>query len=295
MDQITIIGNSVVDYLEVAGVRKVCRRGATLDRLKREIAGCEGLKLIVSGIPDIFERGGSAAMGPLIALYERDLEYVSALPGAVLCPMYPVRSIEARQLDIILRLNRKMCELNAAKGEGTPAITKNIVGRARNGVAFFNASRLRDEAHPSQELATEMSGVLREWIDNRRRRIDLRERIARRREAEQEEAIEIMVNVEDRRVVDRAEPESYNEAMERLELEENRKRREARRGRQEREEEIKERLERQLAREFTESAERYRRELDDARRERDEGEDQVRERHGDAERERENTEEKSSG
>ena len=286
MERITIIGNSIVDYIEVAGVEKICRRGATLHRMMRDIENREGVKLIVSGIPDIFERGSPVAAGPLIALYERDLERVSALPGVVLCPMYPVRSMIERQWDIVLRLNRKMCNLNAIKGEGTPAITKNVIGRARNGGAFFNANRLMSEAHPNSELAVEMSGVLQEWIENRRRRADLRERIARgqeeERERRQEEVIEIMADAEDRRVVDG--PENYEEAMERIELEENRKRRAARRGRQEREEEIKERLERQLARELRENEDRYRRDLDEARGERDEEEDRVRQRRRDADR-----------
>ena len=296
MEPVYIIGNSIVEYLEVEGTTKVCRGGATLHRLKPEIERRDGVKLIVAGIPDLFERGSSVVVGPLVDIFEKDLEVVSAMPGVVLCPIYPVRSMVQRQWGIILRLNHLICRLNARKGEGTPAITTKIIGRQRDGAPFFNAARLRDEAHPGRELAEEMSGMLKEWLDRRRRRTDLRERIGRRTEDEradeeqQEAALDIMVNREDRRLVTEDEregmevDEDYEEAMERLEREENGKRRAARRERQEREDEIRDRIEQQLQRELRENEERYRRQLDDIRRERDTQEDRLRARRRDTER-----------
>ena len=49
-----IIGNSIVDYLEVDGAVKIGQRRTTLH--------C--LKLIVSDIPKLFEKGWSVALGP---------------------------------------------------------------------------------------------------------------------------------------------------------------------------------------------------------------------------------------
>ena len=123
MEPVHIIGNSIVDYLEVEGAIKVCWGGATRHRLKPEIEKGDVLKLIVAGIHDLFEKGSSVAVGALINVFEKDLEVVSAMPGVVLCPMYPVRSMVHRQWGIILRLNNLICRLNAQKGEGTPAIT----------------------------------------------------------------------------------------------------------------------------------------------------------------------------
>ena len=136
-----------------------------------------------------------------------------------------------------------ICRLNAQKGEGTPAMTTKVIGRQSDGAPFFKAARLIVEAHPDIELAEEMSEVLKEWLD-RRRLTDLRDRIGRRTENErveeqQQEALDIMADGDDRRLVTREERESmdedYEEAMERLEREENGKRRAARRERQERE------------------------------------------------------------
>ena len=89
---------------------------------------------------------------------------------------------------------------------------------------------LIDAVHPNRKLAEEMSVVLKEWLDSRQRRIDLRDRIARRTEHErddeqrQEEAQDIMVNGEDRRLVTGEDRESmggdYEEAIEHLEREE---------------------------------------------------------------------------
>ena len=79
----------MVDYLEVEGTVKVCWRGATLHHLKGGMERRYGLKLIVAGIPDLFEKGSrSVAVGPLIDVVEKDHEFVSAMPGLVLCPMY---------------------------------------------------------------------------------------------------------------------------------------------------------------------------------------------------------------
>ena len=101
----------------------MCPGGATRHRLKPEIEKRDGLKLIVAGIHDLFEKGSSVAVGALINIFEKDLEVVSAMPGVVLCPMYPVRLMVLRQWGIILQLNNLICRLNAQRGEGTPAIT----------------------------------------------------------------------------------------------------------------------------------------------------------------------------
>ena len=89
MEPVTIIGSSIVEYMEIEGARKICRRGATLYRMKGEIENKEWIKLIVSGIPDIFERGGSTAVGPLIAMYERDLEICVGVAGGCAMPHVP--------------------------------------------------------------------------------------------------------------------------------------------------------------------------------------------------------------
>ena len=69
--------------------------------MKGEIEKRDGLKLIVAGIPDLFQIGRSVAVGSLIDVFEKDLEFVSAVPGVVLCPMYPVRSMVQQQWGII--------------------------------------------------------------------------------------------------------------------------------------------------------------------------------------------------
>ena len=76
-----------------------------------------------------------------------------------------------------------------------------------------------DEAHPDRELAEEMSEVLKEWLD-RRRLTDLRDRIGRRTENErveeqQQEALDIMADGDDRRLVTREE-RAWTRTMRRL-------------------------------------------------------------------------------
>ena len=98
--------------------------------------------------------------------------------------MYPVKSLPARQWGIIQRINNYICDLNAGNGEGTPKINRCLFGRANGGRLFFNFERLVDEAHPSQELAAEMSAILEDFLGSRntRRRSDLRQRLENIRE-----------------------------------------------------------------------------------------------------------------
>ena len=95
----------------------------------------------------------------MIDVVEKDLEFVSAMPGVVLCPMYPVRSMVQRQWGVILRLNTLICRLNAHKCEGPPATMTKVIGRQRDGAQFFNAVCLIDEAHSDRELAEDVRGL----------------------------------------------------------------------------------------------------------------------------------------
>ena len=101
-------------------------RRSTLHCFKGEIERRDGLKLIVGGIPDLFEKGRSVAVGPMIDVVEKHLEFVSAMPGVVRCPMYPVRTMVQQQ----------WCTIYAQKCEGTPATTTKVIGRQRDGAKF---------------------------------------------------------------------------------------------------------------------------------------------------------------
>ena len=65
----------------------------------------------------------------VIDVVEKDLEFVSTMPGVVLCPMYPVRTMVQQQWGIILRLNTLICLLNTQKCEGTFATMTKVIGR----------------------------------------------------------------------------------------------------------------------------------------------------------------------
>ena len=44
---------------------------------------------MVSGIPDIVQRGETHAAGPMILAYERTLRELAARTDVILCPFYP--------------------------------------------------------------------------------------------------------------------------------------------------------------------------------------------------------------
>lgn len=288
---IVVVGNSIVRHLRIDGIEMVSYPGGTLYSMEKRIGELEAeTKLVISGIPDLFQRGQSETTGPWLDMYRRDLERVSRIGGVILCPMYPVRSMPYEQWSFIQRMNHYICELNAKKGEGTPAIVARTFGRSGRGTLFFNKERLADEAHPTAEFAEDMSRVIGEFIERRQgaRGTDLRSRIEKRRVVSEQEPIErkgtleINVTREDRRIVeDRREEEAADseeaeaEAIAKLARKEEEDRRQARVARRKREKEIRERIEKQLAQELQESEEQYRRDLDTIRKSREEAERRI--------------------
>ena len=190
-DRVVIIGNSIASYLRVGEVPRVARSGRTLTDMMHDITSFRCTKLVISGIPDLFDRGSCIVTAARIEFFKRDLQLAASEPGVILCPMYPVKSLPARQWGIVQRINNYICDLNAGNGEGTPKINRCLFGRANGGRLFFNFERLVDEAHPSQELAAEMSAILEDFLVGRdaRRRPDLRQRLENIRE-EREEGVD---------------------------------------------------------------------------------------------------------
>ena len=116
--------------------------------------------------------------------------------------MYTVKSLPARQWGIIQRINNYICDLNAGR-EGTPTINRCLFGRANGCRLFSNFERLVDEAHPSQELAAEMSALLDDFLGSRntRRRSDLRQRLENIREEREEDVVREMAEIQDRIII----------------------------------------------------------------------------------------------
>ena len=273
----TIIGNSIVNYIDVEGVGKDCFPGKTL-RQMREGLEMPGTKIVTAGIPDVMSyRGATHVDGELVSSFEKELDCASRMPGVILCPFYPPRSLVAHQWGIIQRLNQRICRLNAEKGEGTPALIQGLFGRSRGGRLFFREDRLADEAHPSCELANELSTVLRNYIRQRSRgREDLRITVDR-------EGSKPDVDMDGERG-DEADGatdggvEKLREVRDELCRIEDEQRRDARQRRQEKEDEIRTRLKEQLARELERNERRYREELSEISRSREQAEDRLRER-----------------
>ena len=73
------------------------------------------------------------------------------------------------------RLNSKICKLNAAKGEGTPNVTRGVFGRQMgSSELYFKKEKLMDEAHPGKELADAMSECSKQFIWTRIRNREAR-------------------------------------------------------------------------------------------------------------------------
>lgn len=259
-----MVGNSIVRYLNIENVEQICLPGKTLSDMKEELKR-DGVKIVICGIPDIMpDRDATRVCGELVSAFERELTRASDQPGVILCPFYPPRALAHRQWGIVHRLNMLICELNSKKGRGTPPVVSNVFGRSRTGGLYFSEHRLRDNAHPSQELAGCMSAAITRFIENCRneapdlRRVlerlqeDRQDRQGNQKEERRQPEVErrVVTAAEDGLDLDKREREMIQAAMA---------------ERTQREEEAKERYEREMDR----IARRYVGRLDEAREERE--------------------------
>ena len=176
-----LIGNSIVADIPVENFTKIVLPGAKLSQMMEELNLRDTVKLVVSGILDIVAKGSNMVTGEWVNEYEHQLGIVGNMPDVVLCPFYPPRSLIPAQYGVVNRLNQRICELNAAKGEGTPMITARLFYWGEDGRMVFNSSQLRDEVHPGVELARRIAEKLRWFVSMRKDREDVRHRIDRRR------------------------------------------------------------------------------------------------------------------
>lgn len=172
-----IMGNSIAADVSLDGARAIVMRGR---RLREMNVSREGVTtIVISGIPDIMERGATRVNGRMVTRYEEDLMEVAGKKDVILCPFYPPYDLVPEQLGIIRRLNHQICEINLRNGEGTPDLVAGVFGRGNSGSLFFNRELLRDGVHPGPELARRMSTALKEYVQRRenKKKGDLRDRL----------------------------------------------------------------------------------------------------------------------
>ena len=99
-DHVTIIVSSIASYLRVGEGPRVARSGRTLTNMMHDTTTFRCTKLVISGIPDHFDWGSWLVTAARIEFYKRDLQLAASEPGVILCPMYPVKSLPARQWGI---------------------------------------------------------------------------------------------------------------------------------------------------------------------------------------------------
>jgi hypothetical protein len=282
-----LVGNSIVDRLRTEGLTRISMSGKRLQDMREEL-DLAGIKIVISGIPDIMaSKGADHVDGSKVTEYEEELDRASSKQGVILCPFYPPKSLRPSQWGVVHRLNQRICNLNARKGEGTPALIHNLFGRARNGDLYFESDQLADDAHPSAELARRMSATLYQYVQRRRsNRADLREILEKRRDSQDrtksgnEEATERQERSRTRDSQDTEDERARLITRESEQLEE------ARAQRRQKEEEIRSRLERQLHMELDGNEKEYRKRVNKIREEREQAEDRLRDREREAERRR---------
>ena len=177
MEQVThaVVGNSIVKYLELEGVTNFSLPGAPLSEMRTTLR-IPAVKIVICGIPDIMAyKGADHVCGQKVTAFEKELEKAAEIPSVILCTFYPARSLRSSQWGIVHRLNSKICKLNAAKGEGTPNVTRGVFGRQTgSSELYFKKEKLMDEAHPGKELADAMSECIKQFIWTRIRNREAR-------------------------------------------------------------------------------------------------------------------------
>ena len=96
-DRIVIINISIALYLREREVPMVARSGRTLTDMMHDITSFRCTKLVISGIPDLFDRGSCLVTAARIEFYKKDLQLAASEPVVILCPMYPVKSLPEKK------------------------------------------------------------------------------------------------------------------------------------------------------------------------------------------------------
>lgn len=162
-----LVGNSIVRNINVPGVEKRYISGGKLCTMSEYLMG-PGIKLVISGIPEIMQRDSVIVEGRMVREYEMDLEKASHLPGVILCPFYPSKSMRPEQRGIVQRTNTNICSLNANKSEGTSPIIQRLFGPdSQNGGSYFRSNKLEDDVHPSNSLANSIGLIIQQYIARR--------------------------------------------------------------------------------------------------------------------------------
>ena len=148
MEDYTIVGNSIAHYITPpVGVKKIALGGATLEELLYR-CGIPGIKIVISGVPDIMSRRDDVVDGDKVSKYKQTLRRASNRPGVILCSFYPSARVPAAQYGIIGRLNRLICTLNSNKKEGTPNLCTCLFGRGQDGLFFFQQRTFEGRSPP---------------------------------------------------------------------------------------------------------------------------------------------------
>jgi hypothetical protein len=183
---ITIMANSLGRDIEIQGMQVVWQPGWKLEEMVRDV-GCEGegsIFICLFGIPDIYDRERKRVDARKLTKLEDTIESFRGRRNWVLCTFFP--PVESSEVDkrMVGRVNVRISELNAANGNGTPAVARKIFWRTRvTGLWRLERRHLREDgvhwSHSGRELGEE---AIRYWRTARNQREGFR----RLREAREE-------------------------------------------------------------------------------------------------------------
>ena len=82
----------------------------------------------------------------IVTAFEKELERAAEVLTMIQCSFNPAIRLRPSQWGIVH--HSKICKLKAAKGEGTPAVTKGVSGRQMGShELYLKKEKLMDEAH----------------------------------------------------------------------------------------------------------------------------------------------------
>ena len=93
----TVLFKSAIAVLHISEwVRCLRSPDLAICEMMQELRLFRCTKLVISGILNLFDRGSCVMTATRIEFYRRDSEIAASKPGIILCPMYLVRSLPAR-------------------------------------------------------------------------------------------------------------------------------------------------------------------------------------------------------
>lgn len=140
----------------------------------------EGVKVLVSGVPDVCRKGSRRIDARMMAKYRREIDDIGREGGdVIITTFYPPAYLGSNNYGMIDDINEKIVRVNRSRGEITPRLEELVFHPSRRGKEL-DRYKLTDGLHPNRRLTHDWEELLSGWKAKREEKIAAREHLERR-------------------------------------------------------------------------------------------------------------------